>query len=105
MAPSGDPFFLSTANTFRRMRANEFALAQPYRLHVVQATDGTTIGGARQGKPHQEVSAAAAAALQQPLPGRRAEARRPRQDGPVEGTKGTVTFSSQGEDDRIHGPK
>lgn len=41
--PSGDPFFLSTANTFRRMRANEFALAQPQRLHIVRATEGTTM--------------------------------------------------------------
>jgi len=41
--PSGDPFFLSTANTFRRMRANEFALARPQRLHIVRATDGTTM--------------------------------------------------------------
>ena len=43
VTPSGDPFFLSTANTFRRMRASEFALAEPYRLHVVRATDGTTM--------------------------------------------------------------
>ena len=43
VAPSGDPFFLSTANTFRRLHANEFALAQPYRLHVVHATADTTI--------------------------------------------------------------
>ncbi|MBM4219561.1 MAG: peptidase M48 Ste24p [Gammaproteobacteria bacterium] len=42
-APSGDPFFLSTANTFRRMRGNEFALAEPYRLRVVQAKDDTTM--------------------------------------------------------------
>ncbi len=41
--PSGDPFFLSTANTFRRMRGNEFQLAEPYRLHVLRATEGTTI--------------------------------------------------------------
>ena len=41
--PSGDPFFLSTANTFRRLRGNEFALAEPYRLHVLRATEGTTI--------------------------------------------------------------
>ena len=40
-------------------------------------------GEARRGKPDQEVSAAAAAALQQPLPGRRAKARRPRQDRPL----------------------
>ena len=42
-APAGDPLFLSTANTFRRMRANEFALAEPNRLHIVRATDGTTM--------------------------------------------------------------
>ncbi len=42
-APSGDPFFMSTANTFRRMRGNEFALAEPYRLRILQATDGTTM--------------------------------------------------------------
>jgi len=41
--PAGDPFFLSTANTFRRMRANEFQLAEPNRLHVMRAADGTTI--------------------------------------------------------------
>jgi len=42
-APAGDPFFLSTANTFRRMRGNEFALAEPYRLHVMRAGEGTTM--------------------------------------------------------------
>ncbi|MGH7005566.1 MAG: M48 family metalloprotease, partial [Alphaproteobacteria bacterium] len=42
-APSGDPFFLSTANTFRRMKQGEFPLSEPYRLHVVRATEGMTI--------------------------------------------------------------
>jgi predicted Zn-dependent protease len=41
--PSGDPFFLSTANTFRRMRGNEFQLAEPFRLHVMRAAEGTTM--------------------------------------------------------------
>ncbi len=41
--PAGDAFFLSTANTFRRMRPNEFQLAEPNRLHVMRAADGTTI--------------------------------------------------------------
>jgi predicted Zn-dependent protease len=41
--PAGDPFFLSTANTFRRMRANEFALSEPYRLRIVRAGEGTTM--------------------------------------------------------------
>jgi len=42
-APSGDPFFMSTANTFRRMRGNEFALAEPYRLRILKAAGDTTI--------------------------------------------------------------
>ncbi len=42
-APAGAPFFRSTANTFRRMRGNEFALAEPYRLRILQATDETTM--------------------------------------------------------------
>jgi predicted Zn-dependent protease len=42
-APAGDPFFLSTAHTFRRMRANEFPLAEPNRLHIMRAGEGTTI--------------------------------------------------------------
>jgi predicted Zn-dependent protease len=43
VVPSGDPFFLSTAQTFRRMRTNEFPLAEPYRLHIVKAVTGDTI--------------------------------------------------------------
>ena len=45
-------------------------------------------GEARRGKLDQEVPAAAAAALQQPLPGRRAETRRPRQDRPLRNKRG-----------------
>jgi predicted Zn-dependent protease len=41
--PSGDPFFLSTAQTFRRLKSNEFRLAEPYRLHVMRASATTTI--------------------------------------------------------------
>jgi predicted Zn-dependent protease len=41
--PAGDSLFLSTARTFRRMRSSEFALAEPYRLQVIRATEGTTI--------------------------------------------------------------
>ena len=49
--PAGDPFFLSTANTFRRMRANEFQLAEPNRLHVMRAADGTTIEALAKASP------------------------------------------------------
>ncbi|MGH8251016.1 MAG: M48 family metalloprotease [Steroidobacteraceae bacterium] len=43
VAPSGDPFFLSTAKTFRRLRQTEFQLAEPNRLHVLRASADTTI--------------------------------------------------------------
>jgi predicted Zn-dependent protease len=49
--PAGDAFFLSTANTFRRMRANEFQLAEPNRLHVMRATEGTTIESLAKASP------------------------------------------------------
>jgi predicted Zn-dependent protease len=42
-APSGDPFFMSTAQTFRRLKGSEFRLAEPYRLHVMRASPTTTI--------------------------------------------------------------
>ncbi len=42
-APNGDHLFMSTAQTFRRLRGNEFQLAEPHRLVVLKATDGMTI--------------------------------------------------------------
>jgi predicted Zn-dependent protease len=42
-APSADPMFLSAAQTFRRLRENEFALAEPMRIHIVTAEPGTSI--------------------------------------------------------------
>ncbi|MGQ0383415.1 MAG: M48 family metalloprotease [Gammaproteobacteria bacterium] len=41
--PAGDSLFLSTASTFRRLRADEFRLAEPHRLVVLRASEGTTI--------------------------------------------------------------
>lgn len=41
--PAGDSMFLSIARTFRRLRSEEFQLAEPHRLHIVRATEGTTI--------------------------------------------------------------
>jgi predicted Zn-dependent protease len=41
--PSGDPLFMSTIKTFRRLRENEFALAQPNRIKLVRATSGMTV--------------------------------------------------------------
>jgi predicted Zn-dependent protease len=53
-APAGDPFFLSTANTFRRMRGNEFALAEPYRLRILRAGEGTTMEALAADSPIQK---------------------------------------------------
>ena len=38
-----DPIFLSSIKTFRRLRDNEFDLAEPRRIHVVKATSKTRI--------------------------------------------------------------
>jgi predicted Zn-dependent protease len=42
-APSADPMFLSAAQTFRRLRDTEFALAEPMRIRIVTAEAGTSI--------------------------------------------------------------
>jgi predicted Zn-dependent protease len=49
--PSGDPMFLSAAQTFRRMRDTEFQLAEPMRIRIVTAEDGTTIEQLAQSSP------------------------------------------------------
>ncbi len=38
-----DPFFLSSIKTFRRLRDNEFALAEPDRIELLKATPQTRI--------------------------------------------------------------
>jgi predicted Zn-dependent protease len=38
-----DPLFLSSIKTFRRLRDNEFALAEPDRIELVTATPQTRI--------------------------------------------------------------
>ena len=38
-----DPIFLSSIKTFRRLRDNEFDLAEPRRIHVFKATSQTRI--------------------------------------------------------------
>ena len=41
--PAADRLFLSTAQTFRRLKDAEFALAEPYRLRIVESAPGTSI--------------------------------------------------------------
>ncbi|HSN71292.1 MAG TPA: M48 family metalloprotease [Steroidobacteraceae bacterium] len=41
--PVGDPLFMSTIKTFRRMRQNEYPLAEPDRIKLVRATSGMRV--------------------------------------------------------------
>jgi predicted Zn-dependent protease len=52
--PSADPLFNSTINTFRRLRQNEFALAEPYKIRIVKATENTRIADLAKNSPIKE---------------------------------------------------
>ena len=41
--PAADPLFMSTIKTFRRLKQNEFELAEPYKLKTIRATETTRI--------------------------------------------------------------
>jgi predicted Zn-dependent protease len=41
--PAADPMFMSTIKTFRRLKQNEFALAEPYKIKTLRATENTRI--------------------------------------------------------------
>ena len=49
--PSADPVIVSSIKTFRRLKENEFALAEPYRIKLVQATDTTRVTDLAKGSP------------------------------------------------------
>lgn len=49
--PSADPLFNSTINTFRRLRQNEFALAEPYKIRIIKATENTRIADLAKSSP------------------------------------------------------
>jgi len=42
-APSADALFMSSIKTFRRLKDNEFALAEPYKVRIVRASANTRI--------------------------------------------------------------
>ncbi|HWK75687.1 MAG TPA: M48 family metalloprotease [Povalibacter sp.] len=42
-APSADALFMSSIKTFRRLKDNEFALAEPYKVRIVRAGANTRI--------------------------------------------------------------
>jgi predicted Zn-dependent protease len=49
--PSADPVILSSIKTFRRLRENELALAEPYKIKLVKATDATRVADLAKGSP------------------------------------------------------
>jgi predicted Zn-dependent protease len=46
-----DPLFMSSIRTFRRLKDNEFALAEPTRIELVKATPQTRIEALAQSSP------------------------------------------------------
>jgi len=42
-APSADALFMSSIKTFRRLKDNEFALAEPYKVRIVRVGANTRI--------------------------------------------------------------
>ena len=42
---------MSTIRTFRRLKQNEFALAEPYKIKVIRATDKTRIADLARNSP------------------------------------------------------
>jgi predicted Zn-dependent protease len=55
--PGADPLFTSSINTFRRLRQNEFELAQPYRIRVIRAGEGTRIADLAKTSPLEKYAA------------------------------------------------
>jgi predicted Zn-dependent protease len=52
--PAADPLFMSTIKTFRRLKQNEFALAEPYKIKVIRATETTTVASLAKTSPVPE---------------------------------------------------
>jgi predicted Zn-dependent protease len=52
--PSADPLFTSTINTFRRLKQNEFALAEPYKIKIIKANENTRIADLAKSSPIKE---------------------------------------------------
>lgn len=52
--PSADALFMSSIKTFRRLRQNEFALAEPYKIKVIQANENTRIADLAKVSPLKE---------------------------------------------------
>jgi predicted Zn-dependent protease len=52
--PAADPLFMSSIKTFRRLKQNEFALAEPYKIRAIQATADTRVADLAKASPIKE---------------------------------------------------
>ena len=52
--PKADPLFMSTIKTFRRLKQNEFALAEPYKIKTIRATATTRVADLAKTSPLPE---------------------------------------------------
>jgi predicted Zn-dependent protease len=55
--PSADALFMSTIKTFRRLKSNEFQLAEPYKVKVIRADANTRIADLARASPLKEYPA------------------------------------------------
>lgn len=55
--PSADALFMSTIKTFRRLKNNEFPLAEPYKVKVIRADANTRIADLAKASPLKEYPA------------------------------------------------
>lgn len=55
--PAADALFMSAAKTFRRLRDNEFALAEPYKIHTIRAGSNTRIEDLAKNSPIEKYPA------------------------------------------------
>jgi len=56
-APSADPLIMSTVKTFRRLKAGEFELAEPYKVKLITADANTRIADLARTSPIKEYAA------------------------------------------------
>jgi len=55
--PAADPLFNSSIGTFRRLRREEFALAEPYKIRTIRATENTRIADLAKRSPLKKYAA------------------------------------------------
>jgi len=55
--PSADPLIMSTVKTFRRLKGNEFGLAEPYKVKAIMADGNTRIADLARSSPVKEYAA------------------------------------------------